>query len=264
MRTLLYAGNANFCHVRTSEYAVLLALLLDVAPAETIVIPSVGPTYGMMMDQARVLLDFQCPTAMILPMQEMTTPEGVETGVRHFVEALGRPAILYLKHDGQMTLEGVRRLSDDGLLSAVKYAIAREDPAQDDFLRQLTDIVDPRSVVSGLGEQPAIVHMSQFQLGGFTSGCACIAPRMSTEMLRAIRRGEFEVAERLRESFRPLEDLRNAIHPVCVLHDAVALCGIADTGHMLPLLSNLEDAQRGRVREAAERLLAADRPSADG
>jgi dihydrodipicolinate synthase/N-acetylneuraminate lyase len=255
VKTLLYGGNANLYHVRVSEYAGLLALLLEAASDETLVIPSVGPAYGVMMDQARVLLDFQSPTAMILPPQGVSTPEGVETGIRHFVEALGRPALLYLKQQDAISVEGIRRLSDDGLLSGVKYSIVRDNPAEDEFLRQLTDIVDPRSIVSGMGEQPAIVHMRDFQLGGFTSGCVCIAPRLSTNMLLAVKRGDFEAAEQIRAKFQPLEDLRNSIHPVRVLHDAVGLCDIAETGPVLPLLSNLNDDQRHQVGEVAKRLL---------
>ena len=192
---------------------------------------------------------------MILPQHSVRTSEGMETGIRHFVEALGRPAIIYLRQDDFMSAEGVRRLSDDGLLAGIKYAIVRENPAEDDFLRQLTDFVDPHSIVSGLGEQPAIVHMRDFQLGGFTSGCVCVAPRLSMNMLHAIRQSDFDAAQRIRADFQPLEDLRNAIHPVRVLHDAVAACGIAQTGPILPLLSHLNESQRAEVKQVASRLL---------
>lgn len=255
VRTLLYGGNANMYHARVSEYAALLAQLMEAVSEDTTVIPSVGPAYGTMMDQARILLDFPFPTAMILPQHSVRTRDGMETGIRHFVEAIGRPAIIYLRHDGFMTPEGVRRLSDDGLLAGIKYAIVRDNPAEDDFLRKLTDYVDPNSIVSGLGEQPAIVHMRDFQLGGFTSGCVCVAPRMSMNMLQAIRQGDYDTAQQIRAGFQTLEDLRNSIHPVRVLHDAVALCGIANTGPILPLLSNLDERERTDVKHAADRLL---------
>ena len=66
-------------------------------------------------------------------------------------------------------------------------------------------------------------------------------------------------AEGIRAIFRPLEDLRNAINPIRVLHEAVRLAGIAGTGPMLPLMSNLPEADHWKVREAAVRLLQADR-----
>src|SRR5688572_20211811 len=56
--TLLYGGNAALAHVAISEYAALLSLLTDAVSSQTVVVPSVGPTYGMMMDQATILRDF--------------------------------------------------------------------------------------------------------------------------------------------------------------------------------------------------------------
>jgi dihydrodipicolinate synthase/N-acetylneuraminate lyase len=253
--TLLYGGNANIYHVRLSEYEKLLQLLRDVASAKTLVIPSAGPAYGAMMDQAGVLREFDFPTAMILPQQGVSTPAGVETAVRHFVDAFGRPAVLYLKHDGFISVDGVERLSRDGLLSGIKYAIVRDDPAKDGFLSALVDLVNPKLIISGIGEQPAIAHVRDFGLGGFTSGCVCIAPRLSMNMLRALQAGDLDTAEQIRRTFRPLEDLRNAISPIRVQHDAVTFSQIANMGPILPLLNNLEPAHRENVEHAAVELL---------
>jgi dihydrodipicolinate synthase/N-acetylneuraminate lyase len=82
-------------------------------------------------------------------------------------------------------------------------------------------------------------------------------------LLRAIKRGEFAEAERLRALFIPLEDLRDAHSPLRVLHEAVRLAGIAETGPMQPFLSNIDDAQvLAGIERAANALLAADRASA--
>ena len=65
---------------------------------------------------------------------------------------------------------------------------------------------------------------------------------------------------RLRELFMPLEDLRDGISPLRVLHAAVHLAGIADTGPLLPYLSNVTDAkQLADIERAAKALLAADK-----
>src|SRR4051794_37413971 len=80
--TLLYGGNANFYHIRPSEYRKTLAILAEIAAPETLVIPSAGPAYGVAMDQSEVLRDFAFPTAMILPHTGLNTFEGVEKGVR--------------------------------------------------------------------------------------------------------------------------------------------------------------------------------------
>jgi dihydrodipicolinate synthase/N-acetylneuraminate lyase len=256
--TLLYGGNANFYNVSLAEYDELLGVLAEAAAAAkgkgTWVIPSAGPAFGTMMDQAAVLKNHAFPTAMVLPPSAAFTPGGVEEGFRRFVEASGRPAVIYIKDEGRIEVEQVKRLFDDGLISWVKYAIVRENTADDDYLRRLIDAVDPRFVVSGIGEQPAIVHLRDFGLGGFTSGCVCVAPSLSMDMLAALRAGDDERAEKIRETFRPLEDLRNAINPVRVLHEAVSLAGIAESGPILPLFSGLPADSRDAVQKAAREL----------
>ncbi|MCA9077155.1 MAG: dihydrodipicolinate synthase family protein [Planctomycetaceae bacterium] len=254
--TLLYGGNAVLYHVALSEYAELLTLLSEAAGADTLMIPSVGPAYGTMMDQAAFLRDFDFPTAMILPQRDQCTFSGIATGVRRFVDSFGRPAVLYIKHDGLIDVRTVRSLMQDGLISWIKYAIVREDTSDDGYLRELVDTVGPDLIVSGIGEQPARTHMQQFGLSGFTSGCVCVAPKLSMEMLHAIKAGDNDSAEQIRRTFEPLEDLRNSINPVRVLHSAVALAGIADTGPILPLLSDLNEQDRERVKKAACELLA--------
>lgn len=252
---LLYGGNANFYHTAVSEYADILGALAETAAADTLVIPSVGPAWGTMMDQAAILRDFDFPTVMALPMQGLTTSAGVATGLRRFAEAYGKPIVLYIKHEGFIDPADAAAIVDDGLVSWIKYAIVREDPLNDPYLSELIGIVDPGLIVSGIGEQPAIVHLRDFGINGFTAGCVCVRPDLSQRMLEAIVAGDYDTAETLRAAFRPLEDLRNEINPVRVLHDAVSLAGIADTGPALPLLSNLGESDRRRVKEAAVNLL---------
>jgi dihydrodipicolinate synthase/N-acetylneuraminate lyase len=155
-----------------------------------------------------------------------------------------------------------RKLHRDGLLSAVKYATVRDEPAHDPYLRELVAVVDPAMIVSGIGEQPAIVHMRDFGLGGFTTGCGCLAPSLSQAMLAAIHRHDWSEAERLRAIFAPLEQLRNAINPIRVLHDAVAGAGIAATGPILPMLDPVEERHRPAIAAAARALVDSNRSKA--
>lgn len=254
--TLLYGGNAVLGHVALSEYSGLLTMLVEEAGSETLVIPSVGPAYGLMMDQATILRDFVFPTAMILPTRDASTPAGLATALRRFVDRSGCPAVLYLKYDGVLDAASIPRLIDDGLISCIKYAITRADPREDLFLRELIDTVGGSRIVSGMGEQPAILHMREFGLVGFTSGCVCLAPRLSMNLLRAVQAKDFSSAERIRGQFQRLESLRDAIHPVRVLHAAVDLAGVAATGPITPLLSPIEDADLPAIRSAAKELLA--------
>jgi dihydrodipicolinate synthase/N-acetylneuraminate lyase len=253
--TLLYGGNANFYHLRPSEYADTLAMLADIAGENTLMIPSVGPAYGLQMDQAAIFKQTRFPTAMVLPQEGLMTETGLMTGFRHFVEAVERPAVLYIKRDGYITPTGAAKLVADGLVSFIKYAIVREDPALDPFLSELIQVVDPRIIVSGIGEQPALVHLDQFKINGFTAGCVCVRPDLSQEMLEMIKSGNHERVREIQSIFRPLEDLRNGINPVRVLHEAVAGAGIAETGPQLPLLHDLSNEERAAVTRAATDLL---------
>jgi dihydrodipicolinate synthase/N-acetylneuraminate lyase len=255
IRTLLYGGNANFYHIAISEFDQVLGYLAQAAHRDTLVIPSVGPAYGTMMDQAKIVRRHKFETVMVLPHQGITSSDGVEEGIRRFVQAAGIPALLYIKHEGYTEPENVKRLADEGLISGIKYAIVRADPAKDEYLRKLIQLVDPKIIVSGIGEQPAIVHLKDFGLAGFTSGCVCVAPRLSAEMLLAIRANDLATAEKIRNIFLPLEDLRNAINPIRVLHEAVRLAGVASTGPLIPLMSNLPESDHRAVGEAALQLL---------
>jgi dihydrodipicolinate synthase/N-acetylneuraminate lyase len=252
---LLYGGNANFYHIALSEYASVLGSLAGLAAEDTLVIPSVGPAYGTMMDQADILRGFAFPTVMVLPMQGLTTSAGVVNGIRRFAEAFGKPVVLYIKNLGYIEPADAARLVDEGLVSWIKYAIVRESPADDPYLSELITRVDPRIIVSGIGEQPAIIHLRDFGINGFTAGCVCVRPDLSQKLLRAIVAGDYAAAEAIRAVFEPLEDLRNSINPIRVLHEAVRLAGIADTGPALPLLTNLDAPDHDAVRDAALSLL---------
>lgn len=258
VRSLMYGGNANFYNIPVSEYAEVLEFLVDAVGPDTWLIPSFGPDYGKLIDQARILRSSKVPTAMALPMTFPATSDGIETGLRRAAVTMGKPLLLYIKSDNYIAPTAAGRLMKDGSVCAIKYGTVRADPAKDDYLGQLLDHVDPKLVISGIGERPAIVHLRQFGLGGFTSGSVCVAPRGSMAILRAIQRGDWGTAERLREAFLPLEDLRDAISPIRTLHDAVTLAGIVDMGPMLPLLTGLGEAERQRVQPAALTLRAWD------
>jgi len=255
--TLLYGGNANFYHVALSEYDGLLSMLAEIAATDTWIIPAVGPAFGTMMDQAKILKNHAFPTAMLLPPHAATTSAGFAAGARRFIEAYGRPVVLYLKEENLIDVAGVKQLVDDHLISWIKYAVVRKDPSQDAYLSHLVHAVDPKLIISGIGEQPAIIHMRDFGVAGFTAGCVCVAPSPSARLLKAILARNWAEAERLRALFVGLEDLRNSINPIRVLHAAVTLAGVADMGPILPLLSPIDDGQKRLVAAAAKALLTA-------
>lgn len=258
VRIFLYGGNANLYNIAVSEYGKLLEFLSGAAAPTTIMVPSVGPFYGNIIDQADILRQFRFPTAMILPTLFPAKPAGIQTAVRHFVERAGIPAVIYLKDEGYMPPEAAAQLVNEGLISWIKYAVVRQDPKQDTYLSKLVELVDRRLIVSGIGEQPAIIHLRDFGITGYTSGCICVAPKPSMQMLQKVQAGEYEAAEALRSIYEPLEDLRNAHGPIPVLHHAVTLSGIADMGPFLPLLAPLPEELLTKIGPVAKELLAAN------
>jgi dihydrodipicolinate synthase/N-acetylneuraminate lyase len=248
---LLYGGNANLYNVRPSEYGRLIEILETSCRPETVVIPSVGPAYGMMIDQADLLRGTSFPTVMVLPTKTVMTEPGLMTGFRKFVEVIGRPAVLYIKEEGYISPEGAAELVRDGLVSFIKYAIVRKDTIDDPYLEKLVTLVDPKLICSGIGEQPALIHLTKFRLHGYTSGCVCVNPSLSQKMLSAICDGDYDLAEKIRKIFLPLETLRNEINPIRVLHEAVSLAGISVTGRQFPLLSGITETAAEKVKAAA-------------
>jgi dihydrodipicolinate synthase/N-acetylneuraminate lyase len=140
---LLYGGNANLYHVAVSEYRELLDMLSESAGPDTRVIPAIGADYGKMLDQARILAQTSYRTAMVLPLAGFTTSEGVETGLKRIVDTAGIPLTLYVKSENYVDVDTLARLVDSGTLIAVKYAIVRENPADDVYLRRLLESVQP-------------------------------------------------------------------------------------------------------------------------
>src|SRR3546814_398551 len=149
----MYGGNANFYNLPISEYAEVLEFLCSAVGPDTWLIPSFGPDYGRLIDQAKILRGTRVPTAMALPQTFPATSEGVEVGLRRAAVTMGKPLILYIKAENYIAPEAAGRLVKDGLVCAIKYGAVRSDPADDPYLKRLLDHVDPKLVISGIGEQ---------------------------------------------------------------------------------------------------------------
>lgn len=256
----LYGGNAFLYHVTLDEFGDLLGWL-DGFPEERDPIPSIGPSFGRAMDQAKLLRKFSFSCAMMLPCNDPRDARGLEAGIREIADAAGMPLIVYLKSDDafgsdkECGLDAVARLVDDGICVSIKYAVVLDRPEHDPYLASLLRRVDRRRVVSGMGERPAIVHLRDFQLGGLTTGSGCLAPFLCSSLLEACRNGQWDAAEALRKEFMPLEDLRDEWGPARVLHHAVELAGIASTGPIPPFVTALSASQIAQLAPVARRLL---------
>ncbi|OSQ55729.1 hypothetical protein MCRY_20145 [Marivita cryptomonadis] len=254
---IMCGGNANFYNVALSEYEEILDFLSQTVAADTWVIPSIGPAYGTMMDQAAILARKKFPTAMVLPTMANMTEAGLVRAIRLAHEKLGYPLVLYVKDEGYLSTASIAELDWDGCLLFVKYAIVRDTPETDDVLNSLIDAIGADKVVSGIGERPAIAHFRTFGLNAFTTGSGAVAPAHSMRLLQALKAADYDAADRIRRTFLDLETLRDRHGPAFVLHEAVTLAEIADMGPMLPLMSNIAADLRAPVQSAARNLMAA-------
>lgn len=126
----------------------------------------------------------------------------------------GKKVIVYVKSDKVFTPQSIADLVAEGLVVAVKYAVVRDDPSDDEFLAELCSLIDPKMIISGIGERPAAAHFDDFGVAGFTTGSVCIAPRLSSMLLQALHAGDAAEAARIRTLFIPLEDLRDHWSPI--------------------------------------------------
>jgi dihydrodipicolinate synthase/N-acetylneuraminate lyase len=260
---LLYGGNAFLYHVSLDDYAELLGWMAG-APDSLWMIPSIGPSFGRAIDQVGLLRVFPFPCAMLLPCADPRDAEGLEAGAREIVQRAGIPLVLYLKdldnwgRDHARGLDAVARLVRDGVAMAIKYAVVRADPSVDPYLEALLARVDRNVVISGIGERPAVVHVEQWGLPGFTTGSGCVAPALSQRVFDMCARGDFDSARQARELFLPLEDRRDAWGPARVLHAAVDLAGIAPSGPIPPFVSALTASECDELAPVAVALHAAN------
>src|SRR4029079_15652691 len=124
----LYGGKAFLYHITLDEYETLLGWL-DGFDASRWAIPSVGPSFGRAIDQAKLLKRYSFRTVMVLPGTDPRDARGVEAGLREIADVCGLPLILYLKSedgfgsDKEAGLDAVGRLIQDGVAAAIKYAV---------------------------------------------------------------------------------------------------------------------------------------------
>ena len=257
----IYGGNAFLYHLTLDEYEQLLEWQAEAQQAGLWLIPSAGPSYGRLIDQAKLLRRFTVPCVMTLPCGDPRDAAGLERGLREFAEAADVRLMLYLKEETNMGadlmagLDVVARLVDEGVCGAVKYAVVRADPARDHYLDELIKRVDRRKVISGIGERPAVIHLRQWGLPGFTTGSGCLAPTLSAAVFSACCAADYAGADRIRSRFLDLEDLRDGWGPARVLHHALELAGIARTGPIPPFVSELSVEERNRLTPVVQELL---------
>jgi dihydrodipicolinate synthase/N-acetylneuraminate lyase len=257
---LIYGGNAFLYHVTLAEFEALVDWLTNVSE-ELWLIPSIGPSFGRALEQAAILKKYGVPVAMMLPCGDPRDASGLARGYREIANTSGSKLLAYLKQennfgtDREAGLDSVAGLVEDAVCIGIKYAVVRDDPAHDPYLEGLLARVDRKHVISGIGERPAIVHLRDWQLPGFTTGSGCIAPELSQALFDTLSQPDVNAASAIREKFIPLEDLRDQWGPARVLHHATELAGIAKSGPIAPYVSELSEDQINVLRPVVQRLM---------
>lgn len=273
VKHVIYGGNAMVYHMTLTQYSEMIEWLSGLTH-EAEILPALGPSYGRALDHAAVVRGRRFHSLLVLPStSDPRDAKGLEAGLRAVSDTAGLPLCLYIKEetnfgaDKNAGLDVVARLVDEKVCTSIKYAVVRKNPADDAYLSALLTRVDASHVISGIGERPAIVHLRDFKLAGFTTGSGVLAPRLCRDLLDACGREDYAVAESIREAFIALEDLRDAWGPPKVLHQAVKCAGIADTGPVLPYLSPLDAGQLAKLDPVAKALRSenakAGNPTAD-
>lgn len=256
--TYLIGGNALVHHWPMSKYAEWWDGLVEVAPEQSTLVPSVGPDAGKLHDQAKILATRRVPMAMLLPVAGPFNPEGLSETMRAFHAESGVPLLVYIKTDNYLPAETLGALVDEGIAVGVKYAVPRAQGAADPYLDALIAEIGASRILSGFGEPPAMAHLRDKGLLSFTTGCCCIAPALSMALFRALKSGASERSERLLTHFLALETLRGKIGEIRVLHDALSGVGIAQTGPILKPCDPVPKARREEIVSAAQVLLEAE------
>lgn len=255
---LLYGGNANLYHFGLDEYRAAMAAIKAATSPGTHIITSIGPDFGKAMVQAPIARDLGLSNVMVLPTSFPADPAGVANGVRKLADAFGAGLILYLKRENYVEPDELAKLIAEKAVSFVKYAVEKPDASKDPYLDAVLSAIGTTYLASGMGETPIHDHLGQRDVTTYTSGAVCIAPVAASELLMLYKAGRGAEARRLSEPFLEFEKIRLQLGGIQVLHDGLRLSGIADTGPLMPMVSNLPVDKLGPVQAAVDALKAAE------
>jgi dihydrodipicolinate synthase/N-acetylneuraminate lyase len=221
-------------------------------------VPSIGGDYGKAFDQVVLLRERGFPTAILLPFF-LVQPRGVATGIRKLADAYGKPLMIFFKSTDYLRAEDIAALMKDGALCAVEYGLAPDEGGRSPHLEALLDLIgSAERLIDGAGEK-TIVGNSKFGIQGYTSGSGLLAPHLSMALLAAVKRGDRPAIEALSCHFLAFEAARAAYSAIPVVHAALRLVGIADTGPMGPFFdSNFDEAATAEITRVAGELLHAN------
>ncbi|ONK14195.1 dihydrodipicolinate synthase family protein [Streptomyces sp. MP131-18] len=228
VRTLTPNGNTSeFYSLTPEERRTEVELTVAEADGAAQIIAGVGQETGAAVSAAREAQAAGADMVMIhQPVHPYVSQDGWLDYHRTIAEAVPELGVVPYVRSAMIEGATIARLGEAcPNVIGVKYAAG--DPVR--FAAVARDAGLERFVwVAGLAELSAPAY---FACGatGFTSGLVNVAPRVSLEMLHALRAADYPAAMRVWELIRPLEELRaerGSEYNVTVVKEALAVLGL--------------------------------------
>ncbi|MGW3246672.1 dihydrodipicolinate synthase family protein [Streptomyces sp. NPDC001070] len=228
VRTVTPNGNTGeFYALDPAERRLVVELTTAEADADTQVVVGVGHDVPTAVAAARHARDAGAQMVMVhQPIHPYVSPDGWVDYHRAVAEAVPETGVVPYVRNPALSGELIARLGElCPNVVGVKYAVP--DAAR--FAAVARDAgLDRFTWVAGLAELYAPAYWA-VGATGFTSGLVNVAPRVSLEMLRALRDGDYAAAMKVWEQIREFEDLRaeqSSADNVSVVKEALAVLGL--------------------------------------
>jgi dihydrodipicolinate synthase/N-acetylneuraminate lyase len=254
--TLLVGPSANFPSYGAAQFSAAVDITVAAANDGPVIL-AIGPELGRMLDQAAIVERSGLRHIMVLPIHHPADTHGTADGIRSIAARLGHGVIVDLVRDNHLRPVTLRKLVNEGAVTAVRYSVVAANPGDDAYLDAVIDIVGRERVISGAGEPAALDHLAVRGLATITSGAAVLAPGNARRTRAAIAAGDLELARTLLAPAIAFERIRLMLGPIQVLHDAVSFAGIAPMGPQMPMISRVKDKYRAEFEAATRALFAA-------
>ncbi|MEU4986122.1 dihydrodipicolinate synthase family protein [Streptomyces sp. NPDC021969] len=254
VRTVTPGGNTGeFYSLDESERRLVVELTVAETVASGVsahVVAGVGHDAATAVRQARHARAAGAHLVMVhQPVHPYVSDDGWVAYHRSVAEAVPELGVVPYVRDPLLDARSIGRLGElCPNVVGVKYAVP--DAAR--FAAVARDAGLERFVwVAGLAELYAPAYWAMGATG-FTSGLVNVAPRLSLELLTALREGNTGAAMTLWERIRPFEELRahrRSADNVAVVKEALAQLGHC-RGDVRPPSHPLDEARRRQVRDA--------------